>query len=265
MFGPRHHQTQTKEEKAMSDKPVAIVVAAGGGIGGACTRELAQRGYDLVLMSAGGSAVKLADELGGTAVTGSVAEAADLKAVVDTALEKHGRIDAVLNNTGHVAKGAGPARGSIYDADDDSHFIEIGDEDWHHALDMIVLNVVRMARLVTPVMESQGGGAILNVSSFAGKEPSAKYPVGAALRMALAGFMKLYSDRYGQAGIRMNNILPGFVDNYEMADDARRQIPLGRPCSSDELAKTAAFLLSADAGYITGQSIVVDGGLTRSM
>ena len=156
----------------MSDKPVAIVVAAGGGIGGACTRELAQRGYNLVLMSAGGSAVKLADELGGAAVTGSVAEAAELKTVVDTALEKHGRIDAVINNTGHVTKGAGAARGPIYDPEDASHFIDISDADWHHALDMSVLNVIRMARLVTPVMERQGGGAIVNISSFAAKEPS---------------------------------------------------------------------------------------------
>ena len=249
----------------MSDKPVAIVVAAGGGIGGACTRELAQCGYDLVLMSAGGSAVKLADELGGTAVTGSLAEAADLETVVDTALEKHGRIDAVLNNTGHVTKGAGAARGPVYDPDDTSHFIEISDAEWHHALDMSILNVVRMARLVTPVMERQCGGAIVNISSFAAKEPSAKYPVGAALRMALAGVMKLYSDRYARAGIRMNNVLPGFVDNHEMGDAVRREVPMGRPCSSDELAKTVAFLLSADAGYITGQSIVVDGGLTRGI
>ena len=249
----------------MSDKRVAIVVAAGGGIGGACTRELAQRGYDLVLMSAGGSAVKLADDLGATAVTGSLAEPADLKTLVDTALEKHGRIDAVLNNTGHVAKGAGNARGPIYDPDDTSHFIEIDDEDWHHALDMIVLNVVRMTRLVTPVMERQGSGALVNISSFAAKEPSGKYPVGSALRMALAGFMKLYADRYARAGIRMNNVLPGFVDNYEMSDAVRREVPMGRPCAADELAKTVAFLLSADAGYITGQSIVADGGLTRGV
>jgi NAD(P)-dependent dehydrogenase (short-subunit alcohol dehydrogenase family) len=229
----------------MSDKPVAIVIAAGGGVGGACTRELAQRGYDLVLMSAGGSAVKLADELGGTAVTGSLAEAADLKTVVDTALEKHGRIDAVVNNSGH--------------------FIEISDEDWHHGLDMCVLNVVRMARLVTPVMERQGSGAIVNISSFAAKEPSAKFPVGSALRMALAGVMKLYSDRYARAGIRMNNVLPGFVDNHPMSDAVRREVPMGRTCSSDELAKTVAFLLSADSGYITGQSIVIDGGLNRGV
>ena len=249
----------------MSDKPVAIVIAAGGGVGGACTRELAQRGYDLVLMSAGGSAVKLADELGGTAVTGSLAEAADLKTVVDTAMEKHGRIDAVVNNSGHVTKGAGAARGPIYGPEDDSHFIEISDEDWHHALDMCVLNVIRMARLVTPVMERQGSGAIVNISSFAAKEPSAKFPVGSALRMALAGVMKLYSDRYARAGIRMNNVLPGFVDNHPMSDAVRREVPMGRTCSSDELAKTVAFLLSADSGYITGQSIVVDGGLTRGI
>ena len=249
----------------MAETPVAIVAAAGGGVGSAITRELAQRGYRLVLMSASGSAEKLAAEVGATGLKGSVAVSADLERLVATAVKRHGRIDAVVNNTGHVAKGAGDARGSIYTPDPTSRLLDITDDDWHHALDMIVLNVVRMARMVTPIMAKQGGGAILNVSSFAAKEPSGKYPVGAALRMALAGFMKLYSDRYGPDNIRMNNLLPGFVDNYEMSDTVRATIPMGRPCASDELGRTAAFLLSPDAGYITGQSIVVDGGMTRGM
>jgi NAD(P)-dependent dehydrogenase (short-subunit alcohol dehydrogenase family) len=82
--------------------------------------------------------------------------------------------------------------------------------------------------------------------------------------MALAGFTKLYSDRYGRDGIRMNNILPGFIENWPMSAELKKTVPMARPGSMAEVAKTAAFLLSADSGYVTGQNIVVDGGLTRS-
>ncbi len=248
----------------MSAKPVAIVTAAGQGLGAACARELAARGYELVLMSPSGAASDLARELGGIGLEGSVTEPRDLAATVAAALEAHGRIDAVVNNTGHVA-GSSSAAGPAYDAHSAGQLLDLSDDDWHAGLDMIVLNVVRMARLVTETMERQGGGAIVNMSSFAGKEPSAAFPLGAAMRMALAGFMKLYSDRYAPAGIRMNNVLPGFIENWPMAEELRRTIPMARPGSLDEVAKTIAFLLSDDAGYITGQSLLIDGGLTRGV
>jgi NAD(P)-dependent dehydrogenase (short-subunit alcohol dehydrogenase family) len=249
----------------MAEGPVAIVTAAGQGIGAACARELAARDYRLVLMSRSDAATKLAKELGGVGVEGSVTEPDDLKATVQAALDSYGRIDAVINNTGHVTGGGIDSVGPVYDPDARGKLLELSDEDWHQTLDMIVLNVVRMARLVTEVMERQGGGAIVNISSFAGKEPSAAFPLGAAFRMALAGFMKLYADRYARAGIRMNNVLPGFMSNYTWDEPLLRTVPMGRPGSLDELANTVAFLLSDDAGYITGQSLLVDGGLNRGV
>jgi NAD(P)-dependent dehydrogenase (short-subunit alcohol dehydrogenase family) len=231
----------------------------------ACARELAARDYRLVLMSRSDAAAKLAKELGGVGVEGSVTEPDDLKATVQAALDSYGRIDAVINNTGHVTGGGIDSVGPVYDPDARGKLLELSDEDWHQTLDMIVLNVVRMARLVTEVMERQGGGAIVNISSFAGKEPSAAFPLGAAFRMALAGFMKLYADRYARAGIRMNNVLPGFMNNYTWDEPLLRTVPMGRPGSLDELANTVAFLLSDDAGYITGQSLLVDGGLNRGV
>lgn len=249
----------------MAEKPVAIVTAAGKGLGAAAARALAGRGYRLALLSPSGSAEQLAKELGGVGMKGSVASAEDLAQLVDLAKRTYGRIDAVLNNTGHVVKGAGPSRGPIFDLSDDSHFIDTPDAEWHAALDMIVLNVVRMARIVTPLMIAQGGGAILNVSSFSAKEPSGKYPIGAALRMALAGVMKLYADRYARHNVRMNNILPGFMGNHEMSDAVRRTVPMGRPAKLEEFGNTVAFLLSPEAGYITGQSILLDGGMNRAV
>jgi NAD(P)-dependent dehydrogenase (short-subunit alcohol dehydrogenase family) len=122
-----------------------------------------------------------------------------------------------------------------------------------------------MARLVTPIMQKQGGGAIVNISTFSAFEPKAAFPVSSSLRAALAGFTKMYADRYAAEGIRMNNILPGYMDNYPETAENLNKIPMGRYGSVDEVAKTASFLISADAGYITGQNIRVDGGITHSV
>ena len=129
----------------------------------------------------------------------------------------------------------------------------------------MVLNVVRIARLVTPAMVRQGGGAIANISTYSAFEPSPEFPLSSSLRAALAGFTKLYSDRYAAEGIRMNNILPGYMENFEIDEQTLSSIPMQRQGSLAEIAGTAAFLLSDDAGYITGQNIRVDGGITRSV
>jgi NAD(P)-dependent dehydrogenase (short-subunit alcohol dehydrogenase family) len=232
----------------MAIERVAIVTAAGGGIGAAVARQLAAGGAKLALMSRSAAVEELAKELDGLAVRGSVTEAADLERLVTACRERYGRIDAVVNHTGHPPKGP---------------LLEIPDRDWHAGLDMLVLNVVRICRLVTPVMAAQGGGAIVNVSTFAAFEPEPAYPVSSALRAALAGFTKLYADQYATAGIRMNNVLPGFIDSLPQSEENRRRVPAQRIGTVREMARTIAFLLSDDAGYITGQNLRVDGGLTR--
>ena len=232
----------------MAAERVAIVTAAGGGIGAAVARELAAAGTRLALMSRSAAVEALARELDGLAVRGSVTEAADLERLVTACRERYGRIDAVVNHTGHPPKGP---------------LLEIPDRDWHAGLDMLVLNVVRICRLVTPVMVAQGGGAIVNVSTFAAFEPEPAYPVSASLRAALAGFTKLYADQYAKAGIRMNNVLPGFIDSLPQSEDNRLRVPAQRIGTVQEMAKTIVFLLSDGAGYITGQNLRVDGGLSR--
>ncbi len=234
----------------MTTEKTAIVVAAGKGMGAAIARLLSERGYRLALLSPSGGAATLADELGGLAVTGSNTEPADLQRLVEGTLDRFGRIDAVVNNTGHAPKGP---------------LLEISDEDWHAGLDISLLNVVRMARLVTPHMRERGGGAIVNISTYAAFEPEAAFPVSATVRAALASFTKLYADAHAADGIRMNNVLPGFIDSLPETAERRARIPLGRYGSTREIAETVAFLLSDGAGYITGQNLRVDGGLTRSV
>lgn len=233
----------------MSEK-VAIITAAGKGIGAAIAKELAAVGYRVSLLSNSGGAVALADELGGIGMTGSVTNLDDLKKLVDSTMEKYGRVDSVVNNTGH------PPKGDI---------LAISDDDWHLGLELLILNVVRMARLVTPIFEKQGGGAMVNISTFSAFEPDPAFPVSSSLRSGLAGFTKLYADRYAEVGIRMNNVLPGFMDNYPESTEIVEKIPMKRYAKVEEVASTVCFLLSEDAGYITGQNIRVDGGINHSV
>ncbi len=234
----------------MTNKKVAIITAAGQGMGAAIAKEFAANNYHVALMSNGGGAEKLAAELNGIGLTGSVTDVNHLETLVKRAMDAYGRIDALINNTGHPPKGP---------------LLEISDEDWHLGLDIVMLNVVRMARLVTPIMQKQGGGSIVNISTFAAFEPDAVFPVSCSLRAALASFTKLYADRYASDGIRMNNVLPGFIDSYPESEEIAARIPMGRYGSVTEIAKTTLFLVSTDAGYITGQNIRVDGGITRSV
>jgi NAD(P)-dependent dehydrogenase (short-subunit alcohol dehydrogenase family) len=234
----------------MADGKVAIITAAGSGIGAACASELAAQGYNVAVMSASGKGEALGKALGGLGFTGSNTDPAVLERVVETTLERWGRIDAVVNSAGH------PPKGSL---------LEIADADWHKGLDMILLNVIHMARLVTPVMEKQGAGAFVNVSTFAAFEPDPAFPISCVLRAGLAGFAKLYADKYAARNIRMNNVLPGFFDSLPENEARKSSIPMKRYGKVEEMAKTVAFLVSAGAGYITGQNIRVDGGVTRSV
>jgi NAD(P)-dependent dehydrogenase (short-subunit alcohol dehydrogenase family) len=228
---------------------VALVTAAGKGIGAAIARALHAEGYRLALLSPSGNAEKLAQELGGRAVTGSVSAPADLERLVKTALDAYGRIDVVVNNTGHPPKG---------------RLLEIPDADWHVGLDMILLNVIRLARLATPVMQRQGGGAFVNLSSYAVLEPEADFPLS-TLRAALASWAKLFADQHAAHGIRMNNVMPGFTDSLPEKPERTARIPMGRYARAAEIAAAVVFLASDKASYITGQSLRVDGGITRAV
>ena len=230
--------------------PVAVVTAAGRGMGEAIARRLHAEGHDLVLNSNSGGAEELAEELGAVAVTGSVTDTTVLEEVVDTATERFGGVDVLVNNTGHAPKGP---------------LLEIPDEDWHTGLDLLLLNVVRTARLVVPSMRERGGGSIVNISTFSAFEPSADFPVSSVIRAGLGSFTTLFAREHAADGIRMNSVLPGFVDSYPESEDNLAEIPSGRYARTSEIADVVAFLSGPDSTYVTGQNLRVDGGLTHSV
>lgn len=231
-------------------KQVALIVGGGSGIGADAARKLATDGWDAAIMSSSGKGEALGRALGGLGFTGSNLVVADLEAFVAAAMDRFGRIDAVINCTGHGPKGP---------------VDQISDDDWHLGLDYYMLNVVRMVRLVQPIMEQQGKGTIVNISTFAAFEPDADFPTSAVFRAALAGYTKLWTNKFASKGLRMNNVLPGFIDSLPEKPDRVARIPAGRYARVEELSNVVAFLASDASSYVTGQNIRVDGGLTASV
>ena len=229
---------------------VCVIVGGGKGMGAAVAREMNKRRYRLALMSPSENCEKLANELDGIAVRGKAENAADTQALFDATMEKYGRIDSLLIHVG------GPPKGDLLD---------IADEDWIKANEMVLLPVIRMSKLVTPIMKDQGGGSIVNITTFSAFEPSLTFPTSSVYRVGVSSFTKLYSDRYGSNNIRMNCLLPGFTDSLDLPQKFADMSTFKRLASAEEQARAAAFLLTDDSTYITGQSIRSDGGVTRHM
>jgi NAD(P)-dependent dehydrogenase (short-subunit alcohol dehydrogenase family) len=229
---------------------VAVITAGGSGMGAAAARKLAEDGFRIAILSSSGKGEALATSLGGVGVTGSNQVQADVDRLVAAALDKWGRIDVLVNSAGH-----GPR----------APVLELTDDQWHQGMEVYFLSAVRPTRAVTPVMVQQKSGAIINISTFATFEPDPLFPTSGVFRAGLAAFTKLFADRYAADNVRMNNILPGFIDSLPEKDEFRAKIPMGRYGRVAEIAGVVSFLASDAAGYITGQNLRVDGGITRSV
>jgi len=234
----------------MSEHKVALISAGGSGMGADAARRLAADGFKVAILSSSGKGEALAEELGGIGHTGSNLDADALAAFVDKAVKAWGRVNVLVNSAGHGPKG---------------DVLAISDDDWHKGMEVYLMNVIRPARLVTPHMEAQGGGTIINISTFAAFEPDPLFPTSGVFRAGLAAFTKLYTDRYAAKNIRMNNVLPGFIDSLPETADRKARIPMGRYGHAREVSSLISYLASDDAAYITGQNLRIDGGLTRSV
>lgn len=241
--------TRQKSERELTSK-TALIVGGGSGMGAAAARRLAEDGFKVGILSSSGKGEALAQELGGIGVTGSNESSEDIQSLVDLAMAEWGRIDVLVNSAGH-----GPR----------APILELSDEDWHRGMEVYFLCAVRPARIVAPIMAEQGGGAIINISTFAAFEPDPVFPTSGAMRAALAAYTKLFSDQFAGRNVRMNNVLPGFIDSLPEKEEFRARIPMGRYGSTDEIAATISFLASEGGAYITGQDLRVDGGITRSV
>ncbi|MEX3960494.1 SDR family oxidoreductase [Trinickia sp. EG282A] len=234
----------------MTTLKVALVTAGGSGLGAAAARRLAADGFKVGILSSSGKGEALAAELGGVGVTGSNQSETDLRALVDQAMAAWGRIDVLVNSAGH-----GPR----------APILEISDQDWHKGMDTYLLNVIRPTRLVAPIMQKQRAGAIVNISTAWAFEPSPLFPTSTVFRAGLAAFTKLFADQYASDNVRMNNVLPGWIDSLPATEERRMSVPMKRYGKSEEIAATIAFLASEGAAYITGQNVRVDGGVIRSI
>ncbi|OYU88428.1 MAG: 3-oxoacyl-ACP reductase [Bradyrhizobiaceae bacterium PARB1] len=234
----------------MSAGKVAVITAGGSGMGAAAARRLAADGFHVAILSSSGKGETLAQELGGLGITGSNQSNDDLKRLVDGAMDKWGRIDALVNSAGH-----GPR----------APVLELTDEQWHTGMNVYLMNVIRPTRLVAPIMQAQKAGSIINISTAWAFEPSAMFPTSAVFRAGLASYTKLFADAFAASNVRMNNVLPGWIDSLPATEERRASVPMQRYGKSEEIAATVAFLASEGAGYITGQNIRVDGGMTRSV
>ena len=233
-----------------AQKKVAIVTAGGSGMGAAAARKLADDGFRVAILSSSGKGEALAAELGGIGVTGSNQSNDDLQRLVDKVTDTWGRVDVLVNSAGH-----GPR----------APILDISDEEWHRGMDVYMMSAVRPPRLESPLMVKQGGGTIINISTFAAFEPDPVFPTSGVFRAGLAAFTKLFADKYAAQNVRMNNVLPGFIDSLPEKPEFRSRIPMGRYGKSSEIAAVIGFLASEGAGYITGQNLRVDGGITRSV
>lgn len=229
---------------------VALIIGGGSGMGAGAARALAEDGFSVGVLSSSGKGEALATELGGIGVTGSNQNAADITGLIDQAMARWGRVDVLINSAGH-----GPRK----------PLLELTDDDWHQGIEVYFLNVVRAVRAITPIMERQGGGAIINISTAWAFEPAAMFPTSAVARAGLAAYTKLFADEYAAKNIRMNNVLPGWIDSLPKLDERSAMVPMKRYGTVEEIGRTVAFLASEGAGYITGQNIKVDGGLMRGV
>jgi NAD(P)-dependent dehydrogenase (short-subunit alcohol dehydrogenase family) len=243
---------------------VAVITGGGTGIGAATARRFADEGAKVVVTGRRPEPLEaVATETGGLAVAGDVADEDHARAAIAAAVEACGGVDVLVANAG---LGFGGAAG------------DVDDERWTRTLDVNVTGAFRFIRAAIPAILERGGGSIVLVSSVSALVTGTASAAYATSKAAMLGLVRSVAVDYGPKGIRANAILPGWVIT-EMGDHAMegligagaasvddayrvvtRHTPLRRPATADEIAACCLFLASDDASYVTGTTLVADGG-----
>ncbi len=249
---------------------VAVVLAASKGLGKAIALSLSAEGALVIIGSRNEEELKKAAteieaETGNkvVAILVDVADVGQLQIFIEKAGAAYGHIDILLNNAG------GPPFDKFENFDDDA---------WQKAFELNLLSVARTSRMVLPYMKKTGSGRIINIISGSVKAVLANSVLSTSMRMGIVGMAKLMADEFGPYNITVNNVAPGMIltdrlkhtlpkdaDPEEAMKDRAKNIPLGRIGKPEELAALVTFLASAQAGYISGTTIQVDGGANRSI
>jgi 3-oxoacyl-[acyl-carrier protein] reductase len=254
---------------------VALVTAASRGLGRATAEELAAEGAAVVMCARGKEALASAAQAIRNAtsaeildVQADVSNAEDIKRLIESAMNRFNQIDILVTNAG------GPPSGP---------FESLGPEKWNDAIRLTLLSAVNLCRAVVPGMRQRKWGRIINVTSITVKQPVDGLMLSNSLRAGVTGFARTLANEVARDGITVNNILPGYTRTERVESLARaaaerdgtpveeslkkweNEIPMGRIGEPREFAALAAFLASERASFITGTSITVDGGWTRSL
>jgi 3-oxoacyl-[acyl-carrier protein] reductase len=237
----------------------AIVCGASAGIGLGVAEALSEEGANVVMFARGRDALEReAQRLGGLAVAGDVMVAEDVERLVATAVDAFGGIDVLVNNSG------GPPRTTALELDEDA--IE-------NAVRLLLVSVVRLTGLCLPHLERSGRGRIVNITSSTVKEPVDNLVLSNAVRPGVIGWAKTLARELGPKGVTVNSIAPGRIDTERIrevypegpSEADLAVIPLRRLGTPREVGDVVCFLASDQASYVTGATISVDGGLTRSL
>jgi 3-oxoacyl-[acyl-carrier protein] reductase len=237
----------------------AIVCGASSGLGLATAESLANEGANVTMFARRREVLEReAERIGALAVRGDVTSPRDLGAVVERTVEAFGGIDILVWNSG------GPPPGSA---------VEMSPEAVEETVELLLLPPVRLVNLCLPYLDNSTAGRVLFFTSIAVKEPADNLPLTNAVRPGLTGWAKTLARELGPRGITVNCIAPGRIETARLAqlypegptEADIRAIPLGRWGTPQEFGDVACFLASDRARYVTGTTVLVDGGLSRSL